>query len=185
MDTEILRKEEQWNEDFYQKEEFEYADAQAGYDPLKDANLYGVLKIDYRKGSVREEFPNVNLHSVFCRITDRFLKSAPNCFPDLTSCEEYLSNPTLNRFYHLVEMALAFARSTHVRLEVNIVPKTTEVSFLFTSEKFFLMWNSFSFLESVFQQAKNLMIVAGETGIRCNISFPLFEAKAHYPNIEK
>ncbi|MBR2019374.1 MAG: hypothetical protein IKA05_03155 [Clostridia bacterium] len=178
MDTEILRKEEQWNEDFYQKEEFEYADAQAGYDPLKDANLYGVLKIDYRKGSIREEFPNVNLHSVFCRITDRFLKSAPNCFPDLTSCEEYLSNPTLNRFYHLVEMALAFARSTHVRLEVNIVPKTTEVSFLFTSEKFFLMWNSFSFLESVFQQAKNLMIVAGESGIRCNISFPLFEAKA-------
>ena len=178
MKSKALREEEQWNEAFYQKEEFENLDAQEGYDPLKDANNYCVLEIDYRKQGMREAFSNVDIHTVFCRITDRFLKSSPDCFPNLTSAEEYLSDPTLNRFYHLVEMGVSFARATSTKIQLMITPNDTNVSFRFTSEKFFLAWNSFSFLEAVFQQANNLLIIAGETGIRCGISFSLFEEKS-------
>ena len=178
MKSKALREEEQWNDAFYQKEEFEYLDAQEGYDPLKDANSYCVLEIDYRNQATRERFPKVDIHTVFCRMTDRFLKSAPDCFPNLTSCENYMADPTLNRFYHLVEMGVNFARATNTKIQLMITPNDTHVSFRFTSEKFFLAWNSFSFLEAVFQQANNLLIIAGETGIRCNISFSLFDEKS-------
>ena len=178
MDSKALREEERWNEAFFQKETFEDLDAQEGYDPLKDENNYCVLEIDYRKKEIRETFCNVDIHTVFCRVTDRFMKSAPDCFPNLKNCENYMSDPTLNRLYRLTELGLNFARTTSIKIKLTITPKNTGVCFGFTSEKFFLAWTSFSFLEAVFQQANNLLIVAGETGIRCNISFSLFEEKS-------
>ena len=185
MDYKALQQEKRWNEAFFQKETFEYLDAQEGYDPLKDANSYCVLEIDYRNQATREAFSNMDIHTVFCRMTDRFMKSAPDCFPNLTSCENYMADPTLNRFYHLVKMGLDFVRATSTKMQLTITPKTTGVRFVFTSEMLFLAWNSFSFLEAIFQQANNLLIIAGETGIRCGISFSLFEEKSPLRNILK
>lgn len=105
------------------------------------------------------------------------MKSAPDRFPNLKSCDEYRSEPILSELYDLIDEGIRFAKESFTRIQMEIIPAKTSVNFVFASESLFLHMSEFSFLKKVAKKASVLLIIPDQNALRMSISVDLFGKK--------